>query len=177
MLKNRNVYPFYKPFKEFSKKDAEELFDHILSGDTEDEFSIVERLVDNMKNNSGIAFKNDAALYQDKYASVLYEQSYGSTEFVIPHQLDNFVISHQLDDFVISHQLDDFVISHQLDDFVKLAQNGVDDLNHHFTQNNSLNVDPAEHHHVLVNEIDLFTAATIFTRKRKKVKVKVTISS
>ncbi|GBC08496.1 hypothetical protein RclHR1_08170004 [Rhizophagus clarus] len=59
-------------------------------------------------SKSGHADRNDAVLYQDKDATVLYEQSYGPTEFVL---------------------------SHKLDDFIKLARNGVDDLNYHFTNN------------------------------------------
>ncbi|CAG8498103.1 12300_t:CDS:10, partial [Dentiscutata heterogama] len=215
MLRNRNIYPLCKPFKEFSKEDAEELFDvisdntsvefdlpenikdyiqHLLSGDIEDAFSKVEKSVDNVdplflwtrevcrhfllyyyfgglqiegsektwttqtvyrildlfliffgKLISGIAFgeipneahndrtyninhlqkpsqaghtsKNDAVLYHDKDATVLYKQSYGPTEFALPHQLS---------------------------DFVKLAQNGVDDLNYHFTQNNNCSITTAK---------------------------------
>ncbi|GES96925.1 hypothetical protein GLOIN_2v1604429 [Rhizophagus clarus] len=66
------------------------------------------------KTISGIAFgeiPNEAhQLYPKtvKDATVLYEQSYGPTEFVL---------------------------SHKLDDFIKLARNGVDDLNYHFTNN------------------------------------------
>ncbi|CAG8589648.1 13888_t:CDS:10, partial [Cetraspora pellucida] len=66
---------------------------------------------------SGHANKNDAVLYQDKDATVLYEQSYGPTEFVL---------------------------SHKLDDFVKLARNGVDDLNYHFTNNENCTVTTAK---------------------------------
>ncbi|KAF0500630.1 hypothetical protein F8M41_020216 [Gigaspora margarita] len=198
MLRNQNIYPLCKPFKEFLKEDAEELFDvisnntnvefdlpenikdyieHLLNGDIEDAFSKVEKSVDNtdplllwtreicrhfllyyyfgglqIKGNektwstqtvyrildlfliffgkiiSGIAFgensneahndrKNDAVLYQDKDATVLYEQSYGPNEFELPHQLN---------------------------DFVKLAQNGVEDLNYHFAQHKNCSITSAK---------------------------------
>nr|CAG8570028.1 11053_t:CDS:2 [Entrophospora candida] len=136
-LRGRNIYPLCKPFRELSKENAEGLFDVIaddntavefnlpknikeylkdlFSGDVKNAFSKIEKSLNydaNEKNWSTqtVYPETDAVLYQDKDATILYEQSYGPMEFVL---------------------------SHQLDDFVKLAKNGVDDLNYHFTHNNN----------------------------------------
>ncbi|CAG8791156.1 27703_t:CDS:2, partial [Dentiscutata erythropus] len=63
--------------------------------------------VDQIPLSSRKNCKNDAVLYQDGNATVVYEQSYGPTEF------DS---------------------THYLRDIRKLARNGVDDLNYHFSQ-------------------------------------------
>ncbi|CAH1765100.1 8351_t:CDS:10 [Entrophospora sp. SA101] len=150
-LSSRNIYPLCKPFRELSKENAGGLFD-IIADNTAVEFNLPKNIKEYLKDllsekfspllplwwltsgwrreNSvysnthndrayninyiqkpsqyGHASRNDAVLYQDKDATILYEQSYGPMEFVP---------------------------SHQLDDFVKLAKNGVDDLNYHFTHN------------------------------------------
>jgi len=58
----------------------------------------------------GCTSKNDAVVYQEKVSAMLYEQSFGPTEFDMLHHLN---------------------------DIVKLAYNGVDDLNFYFTQNSN----------------------------------------
>ncbi|CAG8613288.1 3703_t:CDS:2, partial [Paraglomus occultum] len=59
------------------------------------------------QSNSKRGDKNDAVLYQDNNATVIYEQSFGPTKFYSKHYMENIM---------------------------KLARNGVDDLNYYFLQ-------------------------------------------
>nr|CAG8575419.1 11375_t:CDS:10 [Entrophospora candida] len=111
-LRGRNIYPLCKPFRELSKENAEGLFD-VIADNTAVEFNLPKNIKEYLKdlfsvNGDEKNWSTQTVYHKD--ATILYEQSYGPMEFVL---------------------------SHQLDDFVKLAKNGVDDLNYHFTHNNN----------------------------------------
>ena len=47
-MRNRNIYPLYKPFMELSKEDADELFD-VISDNTTVEFNLPENVKEYVK--------------------------------------------------------------------------------------------------------------------------------